>query len=123
MLLPPRFVGRGSEFRQLDSEYRRAAAGEFRIVLLVGDPGLGKTRLAREFLTRKRDRAIGLFARAYPLSETTSFGIWSEALERYLRERPQQEIAESCGGFMDDLATLLHCVAAVRAPVPEHQPW
>src|SRR5436190_1079392 len=94
-----KFVGRAAEIRQLDTEYRRAAAGEFRAVLLVADAGLGKTRLAREFLARKRDRSIGLFARGYPFGAASSFGIWSEALDRYLRGVSPEEVCQLCGGF------------------------
>jgi AAA ATPase-like protein len=63
-----KLVGRGAELVEL----QRVKAGEFRIVLLVGDPGIGRTRLAREFLARSHDRVVGLLARAYPLGETAS---------------------------------------------------
>jgi hypothetical protein len=61
----------------LERAHRRAAAGEFRSVLLLADTGVGKTRLAGEFLERQRRRAITLSARAYPFGETVSFGVWS----------------------------------------------
>src|SRR5215470_17481733 len=109
-----KLVGRGAELAELRRELQRAAAGEFGIVLLLADPGIGKTRLAREFLGRTRGRVVGLSARAYPLGETASFGVWSEALDTHLRGLPPDEITELCGGFLDDLAPLLRSVAAVR---------
>ena len=39
------FVGREAELAALDAEWERARAGEFRCVVLVGDAGLGKSRL------------------------------------------------------------------------------
>jgi len=122
VLSPARLVGRGTEVARLDDEYRRAASGEVRVVVLTGDPGLGKTRLAREFLARKASRAAGLFARGYPFGTTSSFGVWSEALDRHLRALPPAEAAALCGGSLDDLAILLHSVAPGRSPSADGQP-
>ena len=80
------FVGRDRECADLDAVYRTVADGAFRCVIVTADPGVGKTRLAQEFLERHRDEAFGLTARAHPLSDTASFGMWAEALERHLRE-------------------------------------
>lgn len=114
MAWPTKLVGRGAELADLGRELQRAGAAEFRIVLLLSEAGIGKTRLAREFLARRRGAVLGLFARAHPLGETTPFGLWSEALESYLRGLPPSEITELCGGFLDDLAGLVHSVAAVH---------
>jgi DNA-binding CsgD family transcriptional regulator len=116
-----KLVGRGAELAELRRELQRAVAAEFRIVLLLSDAGIGKTRLAREFLARRQGGVVGLSARAHPLGETTSFGVWSEALESHLRGLPPNEITELCGGFLDDLAALLHSVAAVRGSAV-HEP-
>ena len=117
-----RLVGRRAENAELEREYRRAVTGEFRSVLLLADPGIGKTRLAREFLARRRGRAITLSARAYPLGETSSFGLWSEALEGHLRILGAEEVSQVCGGFLDDLAGIIRSVAAVRGSATEGEP-
>ena len=117
-----RFVGRAAELAELERERRLVAAGEFRVVLLLADPGIGKTRLAREFLARNRRRTIGLSARAFPLGASASFGVWSEAFEHYFRGLPATTVTELCGGYLDDLAALLHSVAAIRGSAPDRQP-
>ena len=48
-------VGRQAELRVLDNALRAAVAGRGRVVLLTGEPGLGKTRLVQE----SRGRFIG----------------------------------------------------------------
>ena len=48
-------VGRRDEMAALDDEFARAAAGEFRVVMLSGEAGVGKSRLARELLARHPD--------------------------------------------------------------------
>jgi serine/threonine protein kinase len=46
------FVGRKDELHQLAETLVRASRGEFRILTIVGDPGIGKTRLAVEMQRR-----------------------------------------------------------------------
>ncbi|MBV9278887.1 MAG: tetratricopeptide repeat protein, partial [Chloroflexi bacterium] len=64
-----RLIGRERELRQLDSLLRDARAGQGRLVALVADPGLGKSRLVEEFWKRHLD--VG-FARVY--AAAPSFG-------------------------------------------------
>ena len=46
------FVGREEELGLLARRWERARAGEGQLVLVVGEPGLGKSRLTEEFHTR-----------------------------------------------------------------------
>jgi class 3 adenylate cyclase/tetratricopeptide (TPR) repeat protein len=47
-LVQSSFVGRDKERSRLADAWRSAAAGERRVVLVAGEPGIGKTRLAAE---------------------------------------------------------------------------
>jgi class 3 adenylate cyclase len=44
------FVGRAAELALVAERHRRAAAGRGQVVLLVGEPGIGKTRFVHELL-------------------------------------------------------------------------
>ena len=44
------FVGRGGAFERLVAAYERARAGQAQVVVIEGEAGSGKTRLAEEFL-------------------------------------------------------------------------
>jgi DNA-binding CsgD family transcriptional regulator len=101
------------------AEIERAAGGEFRCLVLLGEAGVGKTRLARELLT---GRVTGLSARAYPLGVASEFGLWSEALEGQLRGLPAAEVSALCAGFLDDLAVLVRAVAAARSQLAAAAP-
>jgi hypothetical protein len=52
----PRLVGRGRELAQLDTSLEQALAGRGGLILLTGEPGIGKTALAREFVERASAR-------------------------------------------------------------------
>jgi DNA-binding CsgD family transcriptional regulator len=106
----------------LESELALAAQGEFRTVLLLGEPGVGKTRLAGEVVCRYAGSTVTLLGRAYPFGRTASFALWSEALERQLREMAVDDVVRFCGGFLDDLASLLRSVAAARGSAPQREP-
>ena len=117
----PELVGRREELRTLEDELNRSMGGEFRFVLMLGEAGVGKSRLGRELLARHRD-ATGIVAQAYPLASSAAFGLWIEALDQVLRDLPDDDVVAMCGGLLDDLASLFHRVALVRGSVPERDP-
>src|SRR6185295_12923332 len=53
-----RFVGRGDEMHTLEAALARAREGHAQVVGIVGDAGLGKSRLCYEFLERCRARGL-----------------------------------------------------------------
>ena len=83
-------------------------------MLIVGEPGVGKTRLAAELVERHASEILTLSARAYPLGATASLGLWAEGLERHLRGLPHSEVMRLCAGDLDDLAVLLPSARAAK---------
>ncbi len=53
-LAPTSFVGRGRELQVLEALWEQVQAGAFRRVNLVGEPGLGKSRLLATFCERRQ---------------------------------------------------------------------
>jgi ATP/maltotriose-dependent transcriptional regulator MalT len=96
-----------------------AEGHHLRIALLLGDAGVGKTRLASEFVARQEDRVLALSARAYPLGATASLGLWVEALERRLRTFSDEDLLQMCAGHVEDLAALLPSVSAAARIQPD----
>ncbi len=56
-----RFVGREREMATLDAALQRALGGETQIVGVVGEPGVGKSRLCLELLGRARAQSIAVY--------------------------------------------------------------
>ena len=59
-----RFVGRERELEVLEDALQRALAGDGQVVGVVGEPGVGKSRLCHEFVERCRARGISVFSAA-----------------------------------------------------------
>ena len=67
-------VGRTRELERLRAIYEDVAAGRgARHVVLVGEPGIGKSRLAREFAAERSDEAAVLVGRCQPYGEGVTF--------------------------------------------------
>jgi DNA-binding CsgD family transcriptional regulator len=105
-------VGREPDLALLDQALGVAEQGQLRAVLLVGDPGMGKTRLTAEVAARRHD-VVTLSARAYPLGTTAALGLWVEALERHLRTLDGGDVLTLAGESAHDLAVVLPSVGAV----------
>ena len=84
------FVGRRGEIDRLRRYLERASEGNRQLVLLEGEPGIGKTRLAMEFMELcEREGALALYGRCD--SETlVPYQPFVEALRRYVARAPQQ---------------------------------
>jgi DNA-binding CsgD family transcriptional regulator/tetratricopeptide (TPR) repeat protein len=102
----PSLVGRDTELAALDEQVALVRAGAFRVVLVTGEPGIGKSRLVNELAERHRDSAV-VGSRAFELGMTYSLALWVEAFERLLTSAPSAEVRRLCGSSVRDLALVL----------------
>jgi class 3 adenylate cyclase/tetratricopeptide (TPR) repeat protein len=80
------FVGRGDELRLLRNRWDRARAGEGQAVLIVGEPGIGKSRLLRRFREELTDIPhIWVECASASLHQNTPFYAIEEMLRQSLR--------------------------------------
>ncbi|HEU5215691.1 MAG TPA: adenylate/guanylate cyclase domain-containing protein [Gaiellaceae bacterium] len=77
-----RFVGQEQELERLQAVYREAASAGVRLVTILGDSGVGKSRLARELTQRLEGEASVLVARCPPYGEGTTFSPVREAFRQ-----------------------------------------
>jgi tetratricopeptide (TPR) repeat protein len=79
-------VGRGPELTQLRQALARAAAGHGQVVALVGEPGVGKSRLVWEVMQTHRDRGwlIG-YGSAVSYGQATPYLPVIDLLKAYFR--------------------------------------
>ncbi|MBI4771259.1 MAG: AAA family ATPase, partial [Chloroflexi bacterium] len=88
---PLPFVGRGAELARLESALQEARAGAGRLILIVGEAGIGKTRLMQEYLARHAaDRpALSLLeATCHELESLSPFAPVRQALQQGWEANP-----------------------------------
>ena len=113
------FVGRTPDLQRLWELYEHARAGSSHVVLLRGEPGIGKTRLASELgLRAHADGAIVLYGRCdeEPLLPHQPY---VEALRQYVATCPLAELAGQVGPGSGELRRLVPELAQRVAGLPE----
>ncbi|MBN1400524.1 MAG: protein kinase [Anaerolineae bacterium] len=121
------FVGRQREMAELKAALEEALAGHGRLVMLVGEPGIGKTRTALELATYAGLRqAQVLWGRCYEGQGMPPYWPWVQALRAYVREHPAEEVRAEMGSGAADIAEICSEVRArfpdLPAPLPLDSP-
>jgi class 3 adenylate cyclase/tetratricopeptide (TPR) repeat protein/DNA-binding XRE family transcriptional regulator len=76
-ILPPApFVGRAREMEGLSELWERARADEGQLVSIVGEPGIGKSRLIAEFVTRSAKNTEARLVQGRCLSYGQEVSLW-----------------------------------------------
>src|SRR5918994_3664764 len=105
------FVGRGREMSAVEAALDRTAAGEALVLDLVGEPGIGKTRLMREALAAARRRGFEtLEGHATEGERDLPYGVVAASFGR--RPAPDEDRHHVAFAIAADLRT-----TAARAPV------
>jgi class 3 adenylate cyclase/tetratricopeptide (TPR) repeat protein len=104
-----RFVGQEEQLERLRSAYRDAASAGVRLVTIVGDSGIGKSRLAREVVRSLEDEASVVVASCPPYGEGTTFSPIREAFRHAGRdegvlEGSSYEVFAATRSLFEDLA-------------------
>ena len=78
--MPP-FVGRDRELRELENGLESAVAGRGRLILISGEPGIGKTRLCEELIGRAAARGVRMaWAQCWGAGALPAFWFWEQLL-------------------------------------------
>ncbi len=102
-----RMVGRRSEMDQLSGLWLRAQQGHSQLVLLSGEPGIGKTRLANELMVYAQlNGAFVMRGGCYEYEATTPYLPFVEALREWVRQQSTEELREHLGAMAPEIAKL-----------------
>jgi DNA-binding SARP family transcriptional activator len=114
------FVGRERELEQLASALDDAFAGRGRLVLLVGEPGIGKSRLADELIAHARARrARVLVGRCWEAGGAPAYWPWVQSLRAYIRGTDREVLAAQLGSGAASAGQLLHELRELFPDLPE----
>jgi hypothetical protein len=118
-VLEPPFVGRATQRVALEERYMRARQGHLQVVVLAGEAGSGKTRLAAEFRAWAQDQGADVLeGQAIEMGEHVRYA----ALVDALRSRLERENAPD--DLLSDLwlAELAHLVPELYERYPDLPP-
>lgn len=102
-------VGRATELSEARNLWHRAREGHGHAVLLSGEPGAGKTRLAREITVQAAlDGAVVLSGGCYEYEATTPYLPFVEAFRRWVREEKDDDTLRE---MLGDSATQINKLA------------
>jgi len=102
------FVGRQRELAQLTVALDEAASGRGRLVMLVGEPGIGKTRLVHELARIAEDRGAQIFwGSCYEQQGAPPYWPWIQPLRGYIRQSDTDGLASQLGSGAPVIAEIL----------------
>ena len=106
------FIGRQREMAELTAALDEALAGEGRLVLLAGEPGIGKTRTAQELAVLAEQRgARVLWGRCYEGEGAPPYWPWTQPLRSYVQQSSAEQLTAEMGPGAADIAEI---VAGIR---------
>ena len=110
------FVGRDRELRLLTEWLAEARAGDTRLALCCGEPGVGKTRLAEELVRHARASAVpAVWGRVLDVEGAPPFWLWRQVLRGTAEMADSARVAAELG-VASDLAMLTDDFAGVPGP-------
>jgi DNA-binding SARP family transcriptional activator len=114
------FVGRDRELAELVAALDAALAGDGRLVLLAGEPGIGKSRLADALMDEARSRGAGVVAgRSWEAGGAPAYWPWIQALRAHLRDTEPGALRAQLGAGAASVAQLLPELHEQFGPLPE----
>jgi class 3 adenylate cyclase/tetratricopeptide (TPR) repeat protein/DNA polymerase III delta prime subunit len=114
------FVGREREVDRLRTALEESLAGRGKLILLVGEPGIGKTRTAQELATYARLRgARVLIGRSYEAEGAPAYWPWLQMARTYIQDADPEALATDMGPGANDIAQV---IAEVRERIPTVAP-
>jgi DNA-binding CsgD family transcriptional regulator/DNA replicative helicase MCM subunit Mcm2 (Cdc46/Mcm family) len=104
----PVLVGRQRELDSLWDPFEQSMTGRMRVVLVAGEPGIGKTRLLREVARRAEQiGAAVLHGEASEAEGMPPYLSFLEALGQHIRAATPDELRAQTGAMASVLATIL----------------
>lgn len=110
------FVGRTDVGTALEAEWASVPERGLRVVMLAGEPGIGKTRLAKEFARRAHEQGATVLAGSCHEEVLVPYQPFVEALRHYIACCPPAELAVQVTPRRVQLAAIVPELEDPRTP-------
>jgi tetratricopeptide (TPR) repeat protein len=114
-----RMVGRQAELATLKSALEDAFSAQGRVVMVCGEPGMGKTRLLEELAVYARLRGAQVLMGRCEEEGTLPYLPFVEALRSYVQERPAEALRSELGEAAPEVARLVSEIRLKFPDIPE----
>jgi DNA-binding winged helix-turn-helix (wHTH) protein/tetratricopeptide (TPR) repeat protein len=112
-------IGRDLEFAELKRLLNEALAGRGSMVMIGGEPGIGKTHIARAVLEEAKHRgAVGVIGHCYEMEGTLPYVPFVEVLEYISRMAPREGFRQSLGDDAPEVARLMPELRTIYPDIP-----
>ena len=113
------FVGREAELAELLAGLDDALLGRGGLVLMAGEPGIGKSRLATEFADQAKERgALVLSGRCWEAGGAAAYWPWVQSLRSHLRSADPDALRAHLGTGAAAIAQMLPELRELMPDVP-----
>jgi len=117
------FVGREPELERLAGQLGETAAGHGGLVMVVGDPGIGKTRTAEELAERARREGMSvLWGHCVEGDWTPPYAPFAEAIETLSLSETADNLRADLGAGAAPLVQLVPSLRRILPDLPEAVP-
>jgi len=119
---PVAYVGRVEERAALEEALARARGGARQVLLLSGEPGIGKTRLSSYAAHRAHAEGVAVCWGACTEELAVPYEPWIEVCSQLVEHVPQELLAAHVESHGGELGRLARNLASTVKDLPERQP-
>jgi predicted ATPase len=110
------FIGRQQEMGELKAALEDALSGQGRLVMLVGEPGIGKTHTVQELAAHAEQQgAQVLWGWSYEEAGAPPFWPWIQPMRSYVQQRDPEQLRSEMG---PGAASIAEIVSEVWSKLP-----
>src|SRR6266699_2448531 len=123
-ILKAELVGREEEIAVMQQVYSQARQGQKKAVFICGEPGIGKTRLAREFTRwgEETQQATVLWGYCYEMNGSFPYQPIADAISGYVHTCSPEQLRRILGNSAVDLAKIAPEVRFKLPELPQPEP-